>query len=150
MTILTDDERRAEVLRLAACGVPLGLIHRLCAVTETKTLGKFRRAYKAELERGAAQADAAVMEALHDLAKSGKSVQATLAWAKERLGWSETERGADDKDSAASATTRAATQNALDLLQTLLDEIARSKAGSSASAAELDGDRAPQPVAAAG
>lgn len=145
MTTLTDNERRAEVLRLASNGVPLVLIHRLCASLDTRTLTKFRRAYKTELERGAALADALVMESLHELATSGKSVQATLAWAKERLGWSaEGERNTDDRHSAA------ATQNALSLLQTLLDEIARSKAGGLASAIELAVHCPPQSVTAAG
>lgn len=144
MTTLTDAERRAEVLRLAACGVPLALIHRLCASLDTRTLPKFRRVYKSELERGAALADASVMEALHELARSGKSVQATLAWAKERLGWSaEGERSVDDRQSAT-------TQNALSLLQTLLDEIACRKAGDAAGPVELADHRPPQPVAATG
>lgn len=140
------DLQQTEILRLASQGVPTALIHRLCGMPR-QSLKSFERLYRSELQRGQAEADAAVMTALHELAKSGKSIQATLAWAKERLGW-QAEEGRQTDDS--SAVARASAQNGLALLQTLLDEIARSKAGHGAGAVEMAGDGAAQPTAAIG
>jgi hypothetical protein len=156
--IISSDLQREQVRALASRGVPLEVARHLAGyLPDGKLLprARFARLYQQELARGAAEADAAVAGALFELATSGKSVQATLAWAKQRLGWSSqaTTAGDDDNKNANSHATGSAGQQsgaeALAVLRTLLDEIATRKAADGGAPATLAATGAGQSAAAA-
>ncbi len=131
--------QRLRVRQMAASGTPPEAI-RLLAMPQIES-DEFTRLFAAELAIGAAEADKAVAEALLELARSGKSIQATLAWARQRLGWSgESEAILHDNTADAAASWAQ--------LQTLMDEFAAHKAAGAESAREVDQDRPPQSVAA--
>lgn len=135
--------QRLRVRQLAATGLPAETI-RLLAAPQVPG-DQFRQLFGGELMFGAAEADLAVATALFELATSGKSIQATLAWARQRLGWAgENEASLHDNnpDTAAAA-------NGWLGLQTLMDELAARKAALSQPEGELDQGGAAQPVAAA-
>lgn len=144
---MIDDEesclapQRLRVRRLAASGLPAETIRQLCghdAGGELMPPALFAQLFARELMLGNAEADSAVGEALFELARSCKSVQATLAWARQRLGWrGETEEIRHD-DSAASSDGFAG-------LQALMDELATRKAGGADHAPPLAADSPPQP-----
>jgi hypothetical protein len=148
--------QRCDVRRLASRGVPVEMIRHLIGGAPSGSLytrPRFLRLFKDDLARGKAEADAAVAEALFELAHSGKSVQATLAWARQRLGWAVLSEGDDDRSSAASARKDLSDgrgQDPLATLQTLLDQIAAHKAASAGSSAELAATSATEPTAASG
>lgn len=155
--IISSDLQREQVRALASRGVPLEAARQLAGyLPDGKLLprARFARLYQQELARGAAEADAAVAGALFELATSGKSVQATLAWAKQRLGWSSQATAAGDDDSKhtnAHAAGSAGQQNgaeALAVLRALLDEIATRKAADGGAQAALVAAGAGQSVAA--
>lgn len=133
--------QRLRVRQMAASGTPPEAI-RLLAMPQIEN-HDFTRIFAAELAVGAAEADRAVAEALLELAKSGKSIQATLAWARQRLGWSGESEAILHDNNAETAASWAG-------LQALMDELAASKAAGSQPQGELDKDGAAQPVAATG
>ena len=130
----SQDETRARVQRLAARGVPAPVIHAL--VGNPRKLDSFTRRYRHELAKGTAEADAAVSEALFDLALSGKSPPATLAWAKQRLGWN-TSEDLTSTQTQQQAARDTQTAQALAALRTLLDQLATDKASCDYRAPEL-------------
>jgi hypothetical protein len=58
------------------------------ALRSTKTL---RKHFRKELDRGAVDAKAQVLQKLYHMAKSGECPAATIFWVKTRLGWRETQ-----------------------------------------------------------
>lgn len=150
--------QRCDVRRLASRGVPQEMIRHLIGPLPSGALytrPRFLRLFKDDLARGKAEADAAVAEALFELAQSGKSVQATLAWARQRLGWAVFSEGDDDRSSAAALSARNertgdSAQDPLATLQALLDQIASRKAGSAGASAEVAAAGASKPVTASG
>lgn len=150
--------QRCDVRRLASRGVPVEMIRHLIGPLPSGSLytrPRFLRLFKDDLNKGKAEADAAVAEALFELAQSGKSVQATLAWARQRLGWAVFSEGDDDRSSAAALSARNerrgdGAQDPLATLQALLDQIASRKAGSAGASAEVVATSPPEPAAASG
>lgn len=133
--------QRLRVRQMAAQGAPPSAIRLLA--TPQIAADEFTRIFSDELACGAAEADRAVAEALLELAKSGKSIQATLAWARQRLGWSgESEVILHDNNADAASGWAG--------LQALMDEFAAAKAAGSQSTSEMDKDSAAQSVAATG
>mgnify|MGYP000969788294 CR=1 FL=1 len=133
--------QRLRVRQLAAAGIAPHSIRQLCC-PQLDPPG-FARLFAPELALGAAEADRAVAEALFELARSGKSVQVTLAWARQRLGWtSEDEAHLNDTNTDSAAGWGG--------LQTLMDEFAAAKAGSAQPAGAVDQAGPSKPAAAAG
>lgn len=145
---MTDDPEavlRARVQRLSARGVSAPLVQVL--VGQPGTLKRFRRQFAKELTLGAAEADAAVSESLFDLALSGKSPPVTLAWAKQRLGWSVSDD--DDPASASLAATRSRqAADARAALCALLEQLAAEKSGGTHGATPVVAAGAPESVTA--
>lgn len=138
--------QRLAVRQLAAIGAPLEVIRQLHGCGPDGALlppERFRQLFAADLARGQAQADAEVARTLFELSSNGKSVQATLAWAKQRLGWSG-EQETSSYDRAAQPDTAAA----FGALQSLLDEFAALKSSSPHTAPQLAEGGAPQPITA--
>ena len=132
---------RLRVRQMASAGSPPNTI-RLLVVPQLEN-PDFMRIFAAELALGAAEADRAVAQTLFELAQDGKHLQATLAWARQRLGWSgESEALQHDN------TTDAA--DSWEQLQALMDEFAAGKAHGSQPAREMAADGAAQPAVAAG
>jgi hypothetical protein len=124
---------RARIRALAAQGVPETDIRQLCGVSPNGALldaTSFKQTYARELSLGAAEANAEVSKALYAQATSGKVPTITLAWAKHRLGWSES------KEDSADATANNS-QPLVAALQQLLDELAATKAAGGSGAAAL-------------
>lgn len=78
---VTEKSRRL-VKSMAAMGCRHDEIATLMEITP-KTL---RKHYRGELDRGAIEANAKVMQSLFTMATSGKSAAATIFWAKTRCG----------------------------------------------------------------
>lgn len=136
-----DKALRERVQRMAARGVSPALAHTLLG--QGYTFRQFQRFFAQDLKRGAAEADAAVSEALFDLALSGKSPPVMLAWAKQRLGWST----ADD-DKSLPAPSAAPTHAAVATLRTLLEQVASAKSGGAVGADEVADTSASESTAA--
>jgi hypothetical protein len=139
-----DSVQREAVLRLAARGVAPDLVHVLLG--KPYNMKQFLRLFRAELAEGAALADAAVTESLFELASAGKSVQASLAWARQRLGWSVS----DDTGQQNANKSGSGYGEALAAFQTLMEQLASAKAGGASGADAVAGAGAAQPVAPAG
>ncbi len=77
-----SEKSRRMVKSLAAMGCRHEEIATLVEVTP-KTLRKY---YRVELDRGAIEANAKVMQSLFTMATSGRSAAATIFWAKTRCG----------------------------------------------------------------
>lgn len=126
---------RARIRGLAAQGVPEADIRQLCGVTTDGILmdaAVFKETFSRELSLGASEANAEVSKALYAQATSGKVPTITLAWAKHRLGWSESK-----EDSADASATSSNSQPLVAALQQLLDELAATKAAGGSGAAAL-------------
>ena len=80
------DEDRKMVQMLAACGVDQKQIAARIGIRSTKTLRKY---YRNEIDRGAAEANAMVGQALYKMATSGNHPAATIFWLKSRAGWND-------------------------------------------------------------
>jgi len=78
-----NDVTAAEVLRLAG----LGLDDREIAVVLNMRPSFVRLWYRRELETGALKITVEVAQAMLRLAKSGKSLAASVFWLKSRAGW---------------------------------------------------------------
>ena len=78
-----NDVTAAEVLRLAG----LGLDDREIAVVLNMRPGFVRLWYRRELEIGALKITVEVAQTMLRLAKSGKSLAASVFWLKSRSGW---------------------------------------------------------------
>src|SRR5688572_9436826 len=84
MTHLANDIARATVAKHASHGVPHTEIAKLLAIAP----GTLRKHYAPELERGEAEASAAIVGKLFECAIGG-NVTALIFWTKTRLGWKE-------------------------------------------------------------
>jgi hypothetical protein len=80
------DEQRRLVKPLAAFGIRHDEIAKMINVRSPKTL---RKHFRVELDRGAAEANSSVAQALYKMAVSGEHPAATLFWLKCRAGWKE-------------------------------------------------------------
>lgn len=90
------EKGRRMVKSMAAMGCRHEEIATLVEVTP-KTL---RKHYRVELDRGAIEANAKVMQSLFTMATSGKSAAATIFWAKTRCGMKEGGAGRRGPESA--------------------------------------------------
>jgi hypothetical protein len=81
-----SDEQRSQVKSMAAFGLRETEIAQLIGIRSPKTLRKHCRA---ELDRGAAEANGNVANALYKMAISGKCPVATMFWLKCRAHWRE-------------------------------------------------------------
>lgn len=134
------DHVRMRVREMAAVGTPPNTIRLL--VTSQLKLTEFIKAFEGELLFGGAEADARVAATLYDMAQSGKNLSATLAWARQRLGWrNENEASGHDAED---------TTSELGEIQALLDQFAASKEGCMHAEDALAGQREAQPAAATG
>lgn len=134
------DHVRMRVREMAAVGTPPNTIRLL--VTSQLKLVEFMKNFEGELLFGGAEADATVAATLYDMARGGKNLSATLAWARQRLGWrNENEASGHDADT---------TSGELGEIQSLLDQFAASKEGGMHAEAALAGQREAQPTAATG
>jgi hypothetical protein len=80
-----SEQQRREVLALAGYGIAQHEIAGMMDI-DPKTL---RRAFRAELDTGAARANAAVAESLFYMATKGRVPAAAIFWLKCRAGWKE-------------------------------------------------------------
>jgi hypothetical protein len=80
------DEQRRLVKSLAAFGTPHEEICNILNIRSPKTL---RKHFRAELDRGAAEANSNVARTLYKMATSGEHQAATFFWLKCRAGWKE-------------------------------------------------------------
>lgn len=85
------EKQRQQVKNMAALGLRQEEIATLLEITP-KTL---RKHFRDELDRGALEANAAVMGSLLQLATSGKNASATIFWVKTRCGLREKQRPED-------------------------------------------------------
>jgi hypothetical protein len=80
------EEQRHRVKSMAAVGMPHEEIANLLNIRSAKTLRKY---FRAELDRGATEANATVARALYQMATSGDCPAATFFWMKCRAHWKE-------------------------------------------------------------
>jgi len=80
------EERRKIVKSMSAYGVRQEEIATSLGLRSTKTLRKY---FREDLDRGAIEAKAQVLQTLYKMATSGKCPAATIFWVKSRLGWRE-------------------------------------------------------------
>jgi hypothetical protein len=81
-------EQRRTVRTMAGLGMRQEDIAACLDIRSAKTL---RRHFRAELNRGAPEANARVAQTLYQMAISGKCPQATIYWMKTRVGWRDRE-----------------------------------------------------------
>jgi IS30 family transposase len=79
------EKQREEVKSMAACGMRQDEIATLLNIAPNT----LRKHFRSELDRGALEANAAVMKSLYQLATSGKNASAAIFWAKTRCGMGE-------------------------------------------------------------
>jgi len=90
MTHRANDITRATVIKHANRGVPQLEIAKLLGISPTT----LRKHYEDQLQRGEAEAHAAVVGKLFETAMSG-NVTALIFWCKTRLGWREAKDAPD-------------------------------------------------------
>lgn len=83
------EKQREEVKGMVACGMRQEDIAMLLNIAPNT----LRKHFKSELDRGALEANAAVMKSLYQLAISGKNASAAIFWAKTRCGMRERAKG---------------------------------------------------------
>jgi hypothetical protein len=81
-------EQRRTVRTMTGLGLRQEDIAACLDIRSAKTL---RRHFRAELDRGAPEANARVAQTLYQMAISGKCPQATIYWMKTRVGWRDRE-----------------------------------------------------------
>ncbi|HZQ52678.1 MAG TPA: hypothetical protein VFB14_10805 [Bryobacteraceae bacterium] len=95
-TFIATDEKRGQVKAMAALGTRQEDIAKLLGMTP-KTL---RKHFRSELDLGAIEANAKVLESLFQMATSGKNTAATIFWVKTRCGAREQERRESSREAA--------------------------------------------------
>jgi hypothetical protein len=89
--------------RLVKSMVALGCRHEDVATMLEVTPKTLRKHYRVELDRGAIEANAKVMQSLFTMATSGKHAAATIFWAKTRCGLREGGRERDKREETSSS-----------------------------------------------
>ncbi len=92
VTFQPSDKERAEVEAMSGYGVPHESIATIIGIAP-KTL---RRAFRAELDKGMAKANAKIGQTLFQMAigtsERAPDTRALIYWTKARMGWRETEK----------------------------------------------------------
>src|SRR5579884_172868 len=95
-TFIANDKQRRQVKAMVALGIRQDEIAKVLDMTP-KTL---RKHFRSELDLGAIEANAKVMESLFQMATSGKNTAATIFWVKTRCGAREQERRESSREAA--------------------------------------------------
>jgi hypothetical protein len=93
--ITVTDAKRRQVKSMTALGIRQEDIAKLLEMTP-KTL---RKHFRRELDLGAIEANAKVLESLFEMATSGKNTAATIFWVKTRCGMREDQEAASGEQS---------------------------------------------------